>query len=390
MLTLTQYSEDISSAKYLYLNEDGQFYFSIVSAENAQIQTSIEGKYEFSNDNLVLDYSYDGGNQKAILNSVDGQFHNNDMDTPISGIWEKNNAEVSEEETFSESFSNGSLCSWMSSLPDSLRLMQLSIPGTHDSCTKDVYYLDSARTQKQDISTQLNDGIRYLDFRIGHSCTTEELELFHGAAKCHMTFRQGMEKIAAFLRQNPGETVFLSIQKETHEQGNFADECSSVLSGFRQFIYPGHDLPSLGAARGKIILLASSAEISFMGINISGLRGNEGWTSTKSGNVSICANTTYCVLDDWHKVEQRVRRKEDYIKGFLDGQTWAAATLDLNNWNHQWTPGHSIQEYAGLINGAMRNSGYFNNTRHHGIQIMDYYESEIVKEIIRNNYQFMK
>lgn len=324
------------------------------------------------------------------IKSVDDQFHNNDMDTPISGIWEKYNAEDSEEKTFSESFSNGSLCSWMSSLPDSLRLMQLSIPGTHDSCTKNVYYLNEAQTQTEDISTQLNDGIRYLDFRIGHSYTTTELELFHGVAKCHMTFRQGMEKIATFLRQNPGETVFLSIQKETHEQGNFADECSSVLSGFHQFIYPGHDLPSLGAARGKIILLASSAEISFMGINISGLRGNEEWTSFTSENVTVSANTTYCVLNNWYRVDQRAERKVTIIKKFLDGQTWEAATLDLNNWNHQWTPARSIKEYARLINRAMINAGYFNNTRHHGIQIMDHYVPEIVNQIIRNNYQFIK
>lgn len=390
MFTLTQYSEDIPSAKYLYLNEDGRFYFSIVSAENAQIQTTLEGEYELSNDNLVLHYSCDGRNQKAILNNVDDQFHNNDMDTPISGIWEKYNAEDSEEESLSESLSNGSLCSWMSSLPDSLRLMQLSIPGTHDSCTKNVLYVNEAQTQTKDISTQLNEGIRYLDFRIGHSYTTTELELFHGVAKCYMTFRQGMEKIAAFLRQNPGETIFLSIQKETHEQGNFADECSSVLSGFRQFIYPGHDLPSLGAARGKIILLASSAEISFMGINVSGLGGNKEWTSFTSGNVTICANTTYCVLDNWHSVEQRAKRKVEIMKKFLDGQTWEAATLDLNNWNHQWSLASSIGAYAWLINRAMINSGYFDNTRHHGIQIMDHYLMDNVIRIINNNFQFIK
>lgn len=407
MLTLSQYTKEMPSAKYLNLNDNGQFDFSTVNVDSAQIETILEGNYELVDENLKLTYACDGETKTVLLTNADNQFHadNDVVDTHFSGTWETCDTEDEKETeplsaaSFSidslsvTSLSNisVSLCNWMSALPSSLRLTQLSIPGTHDSCTHKIIFPEIAQTQSYDISTQLNSGIRYLDFRIGHSWTTTELELFHGAAKCHMTFRKGLEIITNFLNNHPSETVFLSIQKETHETGDFVREYFDVINSFDQFIYDKNDLPLLGDARGKIILLPSSPEIGSKGINISGLKGNEAWTSTKVGNVTVCANTSYCVLNWKYNYKDRAKEKIKLITNFLNGQNREATTLDINNWNHQWTPGVPIYNYARFINNSMAaDSHYFNNSVHHGIQAMDYYNITDFQRIIRNNFQFIK
>ena len=55
---------------------------------------------------------------------------------------------------------------WMSSLPDSRPLSQLSIPGTHDTMAR--YGGDIAQTQSMTLSMQLQAGVRALDIRCRH------------------------------------------------------------------------------------------------------------------------------------------------------------------------------------------------------------------------------
>lgn len=57
--------------------------------------------------------------------------------------------------------------SWMGDIPDDARVTELSIPGTHDTCSVDGL-LGFGKTQNLDLVDQLNAGIRFLDIRLSH------------------------------------------------------------------------------------------------------------------------------------------------------------------------------------------------------------------------------
>ena len=55
---------------------------------------------------------------------------------------------------------------WMSAVPGSTKLSNMSIPGTHDSCTQNVDMRYIFQCQDASIATQLKYGSRYLDMRL--------------------------------------------------------------------------------------------------------------------------------------------------------------------------------------------------------------------------------
>ena len=53
---------------------------------------------------------------------------------------------------------------WISKLPDNLKLSQLTIPGTHNSCS--FQGTPFAITQSYSLELQLKAGLRYFDLRL--------------------------------------------------------------------------------------------------------------------------------------------------------------------------------------------------------------------------------
>ena len=76
----------------------------------------------------------------------------------------------------------------------------MSIPGTHDSGTSSLLGVPdegAAHCQNFIIIQQLNDGIRFLDIRIGL-----DLRLNHGGTLSNYTWDDAMRQISAFLSIN--------------------------------------------------------------------------------------------------------------------------------------------------------------------------------------------
>ncbi|KAF1833575.1 1-phosphatidylinositol phosphodiesterase precursor [Decorospora gaudefroyi] len=156
--------------------------------------------------------------------------------------------------------------SWMAALPDTLPLSAISIPGTHNSHTH-YRALPSVRCQIHDITTQLENGIRFLDIRVqpAHATDTtiKDLYLVHGAFPVSLTGSKYLEPVLStiyeFLATHPSETIILSLKREG--AGNATDaHLSQILdehyiSPQSQTWYTGTTIPYLGAARGKIVLL---------------------------------------------------------------------------------------------------------------------------------------
>lgn len=155
---------------------------------------------------------------------------------------------------------------WMGSIPSSLPLSALSIPGTHNSHTH-YRALPSVRCQIKSVKVQLENGIRFLDVRVQPSHATDlrkkDLYLVHGGFPISLTgvkyFEPVLETCYAFLRENPSETILISLKREG--VGSATDEhLAEILEKHyidpqRSKWYTDTKIPYLGDVRGKLVLI---------------------------------------------------------------------------------------------------------------------------------------
>ena len=154
---------------------------------------------------------------------------------------------------------------WMAALPDEMPLCDIVLPGTHDSATQYVQLAFFSKCQSLSIAQQLEAGFRYLDIRLGDTEKGGDYpRLMHGFTNCKtgifggtLTLDAVLADCYAFLAQHPTETVIFAVK---HEHGDSAvADFQRTLQGFtaaREADWLLTDtLPTLGEARGKLVLL---------------------------------------------------------------------------------------------------------------------------------------
>lgn len=148
---------------------------------------------------------------------------------------------------------------WLSTLSDSLPLNLLMVPGTHDSASYDTT-ADLGETQDWDIAAQLDNGIRFLDIRVGDAGLCRNVkgdnypfELRHGFI-CLGNFQTHvMDPVNNFLLSNPREVVMMSIKDE--DDLNVPLFMAKVIrQPVNSFITQAAPGTLLGAVRGKVVL----------------------------------------------------------------------------------------------------------------------------------------
>ena len=159
---------------------------------------------------------------------------------------------------------------WMKEFNDDTHLSALSIPGTHNSPT---YHkaLPSVRCQAVSPREQLENGVRFFDIRVQpqnpSDAKNDELNLVHGVFPVSLTgpkkFRDLLNQVREFLKENPSETVVFSLKRE-----GAGDATDQQLSQILRDHYVGGAqseavnnwyteprVPKLGEVRGKIIIM---------------------------------------------------------------------------------------------------------------------------------------
>ncbi|MEB4814617.1 phosphatidylinositol-specific phospholipase C domain-containing protein [Bacillus thuringiensis] len=151
---------------------------------------------------------------------------------------------------------------WMGRIPDSRRISELSIPGTHGSMALHGGVAgtigDIAINQTMNLETQLNSGIRYIDIRCRHH--HNNLAIHHGQIFQHAFFGSHvLEPVISFLRRNPRETILMRVKEEYNPTGNtrtFSETFESFWSPNQRYFWtPTSSNPTLGEVRGRIIVL---------------------------------------------------------------------------------------------------------------------------------------
>ncbi|KAK9467398.1 PLC-like phosphodiesterase [Lipomyces arxii] len=284
---------------------------------------------------------------------------------------------------------------WMAELPDEILLSLLSIPGTHNSaaCYK---ALPSVRCQKVSVSTQLEHGIRFIDLRTSRSVIalcSHTLVIVHGSFPVSLRRRvlldSVLNEIYQFLDTHSSETVVLSVKHEgPYSQDKY--ELAEIL--WNEYIVPNKDkwwvvngkMPSLGEARGKIVLFRRFA---CHQSNVYGFPATS-WPYNTTGNYSpTLAIQDMCDI----LTPSLIPAKADFIRRHLvlastsssESTLFVNFTTASNFWDYRCWPKRVAKAiYPDLV------AGVENVTGRCGIVVMDFAESDgwsIVKKIVNKN-----
>jgi hypothetical protein len=111
---------------------------------------------------------------------------------------------------------------------DDVAVPTLSIPGTHHSCCVDGP-LGLAKTQDLDLPDQLTAGIRFLDIRLAHY--DDDLVVHHDVVGMGKSYADVLSICSDFLRQNPSETIMMSVEDESRLDSTLGKFAPSQLWG---------------------------------------------------------------------------------------------------------------------------------------------------------------
>ncbi|WP_330297208.1 phosphatidylinositol-specific phospholipase C [Streptomyces sp. NBC_00503] len=144
---------------------------------------------------------------------------------------------------------------WMAGIGDSTALQRMTLPGTHDSgATRGGLYVACQNTS---IAQQLDSGIRFLDVRC--RVTGGSFAIHHAAYYQNLMFGDVLVACWNFLAAHPSETVLMRLKQEYSEESDatFRAVFDDYLDnrGWRPLFKIADSVPTLGQARGKVLLL---------------------------------------------------------------------------------------------------------------------------------------
>lgn len=157
---------------------------------------------------------------------------------------------------------------WMSHVDGSKYLDELSIPGTHDSGTCSVDndtepQTSLAKCQQDYIPTQLLEGIRYFDIRLGKNDKNGDPGIDHGICYLHkkdggfMQLSHVIGYFKTFLNENPSEALIMLVSRGNDEatDESVTTAFANVMGNNSDLFYTSSHVPTLNEVRGKIVLL---------------------------------------------------------------------------------------------------------------------------------------
>lgn len=154
---------------------------------------------------------------------------------------------------------------WMKYVEDNKFLDELSIPGTHDSGTCSVDndtepQSSQVKCQQDYIPTQLLEGIRYFDIRLGKGdnpgiCHGDFYLFKKDGDYLHLSDVIGYFK--TFLSENPREALIMLASRGNDEatDDSVTTAFAKVMADNPDLFYTSSHVPTLGEVRGKIVLL---------------------------------------------------------------------------------------------------------------------------------------
>ncbi len=216
---------------------------------------------------------------------------------------------------------------WMTQLPGTSKLSQLTLPGTHDTCTAPV--TEAAKCQNWDLTTQLQYGIRYVDIRCRQ--IQDAFAIHHGDFYVGFNFGEGVrDKCVNFLKANPTECIVMQIK--SHEAADFDNSYTfqqvfdKYVRGYESFFYRDDHIPTLDEVRGKIVVIRRFNLDSNDPRGLSPLtmcaNNTSGWCDDATFDASYTATNgetvTFHIQDQYNLDKESAEVKWPPVKALLD------------------------------------------------------------------------
>lgn len=194
---------------------------------------------------------------------------------------------------------------WMKYVDDNKFLDELSIPGTHDSGTCSVDndtepQSSQVKCQQDYIPTQLLEGIRYFDIRLGKGdnpgiCHGDFYLFKKDGYYLHLSDVIGYFK--TFLSENPREALIMLASRGNDEatDDSVTTAFAKVLGENPDLFYTASRVPTLGEVRGKIVLLR---RFRLVGDSVSGHTWGLDLTEWDDKIKAHSDSTTMCLVQD--------------------------------------------------------------------------------------------
>ncbi len=287
---------------------------------------------------------------------------------------------------------------WMKKIPDDKRITGINIPGTHDSACRYVDFGFISQTQNLSVTEQLNAGVRYFDFRfklIGDTFLAN-----HSICYCRKNFGFWNKILTAedivrecidFLRENPSETILFQLKEaESHtEEMFFSAFYEKYVKNTPEMWFLENRIPSIGEARGKIILLRAvsvdknvftdeNSGIDFTSYPYVGSYNIDDW---RRGDLKKIDGTVFgaMLVQDSYKSEGKY--KWQTVTRFLE------SNLSENEFNICYTSCTRI--FVPRINVRYINrkiTEYVFKKKYYGIIVTDFIDEKISSVIISTNF----
>lgn len=288
--------------------------------------------------------------------------------------------------------------SWMSNLSDDLYLSEITIPGTHDSCARNVSLGYVMRCQDTTITKQLEDGYRYLDLRVAmdESDDGNKIKMVHNFVNCHKSgsifsdylyFDDVCQELYKFLQQNPTETVIVNIKIEDDEHSvkDIQKLILGQITSNKDYWYTENEVPTLGDARGRVVLMTrfkDAGDTGITGLNVSWSKQDNKTPSDIPYELSVYDGYRLWVQD---RYKYSVEDKYEAVVDGLENCEADENTIFLNfvSTSGDGAVGHP-KGYAKALNELLMEYSLKDDTSY-GVIIVDFGNENLARHIYYTN-----
>lgn len=235
------------------------------------------------------------------------------------------------------------LTGWMAQLPDTAKVRNVSIPGTHDAATSSLTSIlgdiANGKTQTYTIAEQFDKGVRAFDLR-----PREDMYIYH-SSNTNVTMDQVFTTIKGKLEANSSEFAIFVIRFERDNPNE--SQTTQWKSRMKEIVEKYDDIvvefsPSLRVenARGKIIILSRNE---FESSKAAFLDAWSHWPNLNEqlnnyGTLKLDRTRIKVHIQDNFEYGSDVEVKKSGIQGMLD---WASKNHDFPAWVINHASGYS-------------------------------------------------
>lgn len=289
-----------------------------------------------------------------------------------------------------------------SALPDNIYLSQVNIPGTHDSCTAFCTMENMSRCQSLSVKEQLDLGIRLFDIRLNKS--GNDFYLVHALSDCFtdndkkrkLTFDMVLDDFRAFLKENPDETLVVSIKQDRGIMNRFffPSFYEKYINGNKHEWYLENEIPTLSFCRGKMVLMRRCKVFSRWesnnkcGLDFSHWKDQDGKRKTHPLPVHLNKETV-ATVQDRYGIPAEKKWKECALPALentvTDKNRFAVHFLSTANRQS----GKTLSDTAEKVNSEFMNYE-LSKEKAYGFMLFDFPSCALVDKIINSNFEIYK